>query len=85
MLSLTLVPAFAASSAALFVLSCSFAVSSGPELLLSAFTASSPSDASSGFQWPLPSFCFLIESCLCLSKSTLSSVNCLLANVAEGL
>lgn len=33
----------------------------------SAFTASSPSDASSGFQWPLPDFCLERESCLCLS------------------
>jgi hypothetical protein len=73
MLSLTLVPALALSSAALFVLSCSLAVSSGPDELLSALTASSPSEASSGFQWPWPFFCLAMESCLCLSKSTLSS------------
>ena len=36
----------------------------------SAFTLSSLSDASSGFQWPLPAFCFARESCLCLSASS---------------
>merc|ERR1712169_35682 len=67
MLSLMLVPALAVSSAALLVLSCKSLAGSSADR--SALTASSLSDASSGFQWPVPFFCFARESCLCLSKS----------------
>lgn len=35
--------------------------------LRSALTASSDLEASSGFQWPWPDFCFWSESCLCFS------------------
>lgn len=63
--SLVEVPDEAFSSACCLVRSCSLEMSSWG--VRSALTASSPSEASSGFQWPLPVFCFERESCLCLS------------------
>lgn len=68
-----LVPALVVSSAAFLVLSCNLAVSSGLVVVRSALTAASLSDASSGFQWPWPFFCFARESFLCLSKSMFSA------------
>lgn len=61
-----LVPALDISSAAFLVLSCSSLSSSGVRSrdARSALTASSLSDASSGFQWPEPFFCFSRESFL---------------------
>lgn len=70
MASLILVPALLVSSAAFFVLSCNAAIFSDACRSLdarSAFTASSLSDASSGFQWPEPFFCLARESLLCRS------------------
>lgn len=63
--SLVEVPDEDFSSACALVRSCSLLMSSWG--WRSAFTASSPSEASSGFQWPLPDFCLERESCLCLS------------------
>lgn len=63
--SLVEVPEELFSSACFLVRSCSFEMSSSG--VRSALTASSPSEASSGFQWPCPDFCFERESCLCLS------------------
>lgn len=63
--SLPEVPLEAFSSAWCLVRSCSLETSSCG--VRSALTASSPSEASSGFQWPWPDFCFDRESCLCLS------------------
>lgn len=63
--SLVEVPELVFSSACCLVRSCSL---SKPSLgVRSALTASSPSEASSGFQWPWPDFCLERESCLCLS------------------
>jgi hypothetical protein len=63
--SVALVPLLDLSSTCFLVRSCSLEMSSSG--VRSALTASSPSEASSGFQWPLPVFCFESESCLCLS------------------
>lgn len=63
--SVPLVPLLDFSSACFLVRSCSLEMSSSG--VRSALTASSPSEASSGFQWPLPVFCLDSESCLCFS------------------
>ena len=63
--SLMLVPDLLVSSAARLVLSCIAATSSSDDR--SARTASSLSEASSGFQWPDPSSCLSSESFLCSS------------------
>ena len=68
-----LVPCLAFSSAASLVRSCRRFMAASPAscgLMRSALTLSSLSDASSGFQWPLPWRCFESESCLCLSNSS---------------
>lgn len=63
--SVPLVPLFDFSSACFLVRSWSLEMSSSG--VRSALTASSPSEASSGFQWPLPVFCLESESSLCFS------------------
>ena len=78
-----LVPDLAVSSAVDLVRSCSLEISSltppaaaaAASRARSALTASSLSEASSGFQWPLPAFCFLSRSCLCFSGSRVSSAS----------
>jgi hypothetical protein len=72
MLSFMLVPCLAVSSACPLVRSCSRFIAASPAspgVMRSALTVSSLSEASSGFQWPCPRFCFSMESSLCLAKS----------------
>ena len=64
-----LVPALCVSSADFLVCSCSLEMSSLPTGDRSALTASSLLEASSGFQWPLPSLCFVRRSSLCFCCS----------------
>ena len=71
--SFMLVPCFCRSSAVCLVRSCSSRMAASfasPGDMRSALMASSLLDASSGFQWFRPSFCFLSWSCLCFSNSS---------------